>query len=89
VWLVTGLPTAFMYAMSTWALTAMTLPKFRTPAGLVLPADPVPWAGLVLLLLAAVMLVEAVRAIALPQNPPAAGQTLPLPEPSGWAAKTV
>jgi carbon starvation protein len=70
VWAVTGLPTAFMYAMSTWALTAMTLPKFRGPDGLTLPADPVPWAGLVLLALAAVMLVEALRAITRPQVPP-------------------
>jgi len=63
VWVVTGLPTAFMYVMSTWALVRMTLPRFLGEAGLVLPADPVPWAGLVLLALAAVMLVEAVRAV--------------------------
>ena len=69
VWIVTGVPTAFMYAMSTWALVGMTLPKFRSPAGLVLPADPVPWAGVVLLALAAVMLVEAIRVIAQPGGP--------------------
>jgi carbon starvation protein len=69
IWLVTGVPTAFMYAMSTWALFAMTLPKFRTAAGFMLPSDPVPWAGVVLLSLAAVMLVEAIRVIALPQGP--------------------
>ncbi|NBW96293.1 MAG: carbon starvation protein A [Planctomycetia bacterium] len=86
VWLVTGLPTAFMYAMSTWALTAMTLPKFRGATGLVLPADPVPWAGLVLLGLALVMLVEAVRVIALPQRPGGPGRIGGLPEPRGWAA---
>jgi carbon starvation protein len=63
VWLVTGLPTAFMYAMSTWALVTLTLPRFRGPAGWILPADPVPWAGLVLLALAAVMLVEAIRTL--------------------------
>ena len=81
VWLVTGLPTAFMYTMSTWALAAMTLPKFRGPAGFALPADPVPWAGLVLLALAAVMLVEAIRAIAAPPSPPGR-----IPEPAAWAA---
>ena len=65
VWVVTGLPTAFMYVMSTWALATMTLPRFRGPdGGWIAPADPVPWAGLVLLALAAVMLVEAVRAVA-------------------------
>jgi carbon starvation protein len=63
VWLVTGLPTAFMYVMSTWALVTLTLPRFRGPDGWVAPADPVPWAGLVLLVLAAVMLVEAIRAL--------------------------
>jgi len=69
VWFVTGLPTAFMYVMSTWALASMTWPKFSTPGGFVLPIDPVPWAGLVLLSLAAVMLIEAVRVILLPQGP--------------------
>jgi len=63
VWLVTGLPTAFMYVMSTWALFTLTLPRFRTPEGWVAPTDPVPWVGLVLLVLAAVMLVEAIRAL--------------------------
>ena len=47
----------------------MTLPKFRHATGFTLPADPVPWAGLVLLSLAAVMLVEAIRVIAMPQGP--------------------
>ena len=69
VWLVTGVPTVFMYVMSTWALASMTLPKFRNANGFALPADPVPWAGLVLLSLAAVMLVEAIRVLATPQGP--------------------
>jgi len=59
----------FMYVMSTWALASMTLPKFRNATGFALPADPVPWAGLVLLSLAAVMLVEAIRVLATPQGP--------------------
>src|SRR5262245_48218727 len=61
VWLVTGLPTLWMYVMSTWALVLMTLPKFWTSAGWQAPADPVPWIGLVLIVLAALMLVEAIR----------------------------
>jgi carbon starvation protein len=81
VWLVTGLPTVFMYVMSTWALAEMTLPRFLSSAGFALPADPIPWAGLVLLALAAVMLVEAIRALAAPPAPP--GRT---PEPTAWAA---
>ena len=89
VWLVTGLPTAFMYTMSTWALASLTLPRFRTAAGFALPADPVPWAGLVLLALAAVMLVEAIRVIAVPQGPGGPGRIGRLPEPRAWgAAKT-
>ncbi|MFM7109332.1 MAG: carbon starvation protein A, partial [Planctomycetaceae bacterium] len=77
VWAVTGLPTAFMYAMSTWALAAMTVPKFRTADGLAVPRDPVPWAGAVLLTLAAVMLVEAIRAIL-------GDRQLPSPVGRGW-----
>jgi len=69
IWLVTGLPTAFMYSMSTWALATMTLPRFWQAGRIALPADPVPWAGLVLLGLAAVMLVEAIRVLAGPQGP--------------------
>jgi carbon starvation protein len=74
VWVVTGLPTLFMYVMSTWALATMTLPKFqeafRKADEVPLPTDPVAWAGLVLLVLAAVMLVEAVRAIVGDRGPP-------------------
>jgi len=86
VWLVTGLPTAFMYAMSTWALASMTLPRFRSGEGLAFPADPVPWAGVVLLVLAAVMLVEAIRAIAdgagpRPTSPRRAWPTSSVPAP--------
>lgn len=60
VWFVTGLPAVFMYVMSTWALTAMTLPQFRTTEGWKVPSSPVPWVGVVLLFLAAWMLVEAI-----------------------------
>jgi carbon starvation protein len=71
VWLVTGLPTAWMYVMSTWALCLMTLPKFRsTTGGLSMPADPVPWIGLVLIILAALMLLEAIRILLTLGSPP-------------------
>jgi hypothetical protein len=72
VWYVTGLPTLFMYVMSTWALVSLTLPKFRGENGWTIPADPVPWAGVVLLVLAGVMLVEAIRAILCENTPPSA-----------------
>jgi carbon starvation protein len=74
VWFVTGLPTAFMYVMSTWALASMTVPKFHAEGGSwILPRDPVPWIGLVLLGLAALMLVEAIRVLASLGKPPQAG----------------
>jgi carbon starvation protein len=71
VWLVTGVPTVLMYVMSSWALVMMTWPKFFNAAGqFTAPKDPVPWAGVVLIALAALMLIEAVRAIAGGQRPP-------------------
>jgi carbon starvation protein len=72
VWLVTGLPCVFMYVMSSWALVAMTWPKFvdNETGEYLLPTDPVPWIGLVLLALAALMLVEAVIALAGDRRPP-------------------
>ena len=65
VWIVTGLPCVWMYAMSSWALVAMTYPKFVDPTtgGFVTPTDPVPWIGVVLLTLAALMLIEAYIAL--------------------------
>lgn len=72
IWVIAGAPTLVMYVMSTWALAVLTLPQFYdTAAGrLVVPRDPVPWAGIVLISLAALMFVEAVRAILGPQTPP-------------------
>jgi carbon starvation protein len=71
VWFVAGLPTAFMYVMSIWALVMMVRPKFFNAAGeFSMPTDPVPWAGVLLVALAALMLVEAVRAIAGGTSPP-------------------
>jgi carbon starvation protein len=74
VWLITGVPTLVMYTMSTWALVLMTWPKFfsATTGALTLPADPVPWVGVVLIVLAALMLIEAVRAIVGTKSPPTA-----------------
>jgi len=55
-WFVTGLPTVWMYVMSTWALVSMINTKFAAPRGL---SDPVPWVGLILVGLAFLMLIEA------------------------------
>jgi carbon starvation protein len=87
VWLVTGLPTGVMYAMSTWALATMTLPKFLTSEGFTMPRDPVPWVGIVLLSLAVVMLVEAIRSITIRQEPPAG--TLSDGTAEGWASAPI
>ncbi|MEX0641373.1 MAG: carbon starvation CstA family protein [Pirellulales bacterium] len=70
IWLITGIPTVLMYVMSIWALGKMTLPKFYSGGHFAAPGDPVPWVGLLLIALAALMLVEAVRAILGPQSPP-------------------
>jgi hypothetical protein len=49
----------------------MVRPKFFNAAGqFSMPTDPVPWAGVLLVALAALMLVEAVRAIAGGASPP-------------------
>jgi carbon starvation protein len=72
VWLVTGVPTVVMYTMSSWALVKMTWPRFFDSASgrFTAPSDPVPWAGVVLISLAGLMLVEAVRAILGTRTPP-------------------
>lgn len=72
VWFVTGIPTVVMYTMSTWALGIMTVPKFynSTSGEFSAPADPVPWAGVVLIALAGVMLIEAIRAVITSPAPP-------------------
>ncbi len=59
VWPVIGLPMVLMYVMSVWALLSMIRQKFGQGAF----ADPVPWVAVVLVGLAGLMLVEAVRAL--------------------------
>lgn len=77
VWFVTGLPCLYMYVMSSWALVSLTFPKFFNQDGkLIAPTDAVPWVGLVLLCLAAMMLVEAVIALRGDRRPPQPGLAL-------------
>jgi carbon starvation protein len=71
VWVVTGVPTAFMYVMSTWALVRLTWPGFVNDGAFRLPADPVAWAGVTLLAMSVVMLAEAIRIILSLRTPPA------------------
>jgi hypothetical protein len=61
-----------MYVMSTWALCLMTLPKFVSGGKVLVPSDPVPWIGLVLIVLAAMMLIEAIRILFALGTPPTA-----------------
>jgi len=62
---VTGLPCAWMYVMSVWALLRFMQAGFLPAGGaLRLPADPVPWVALILVALAAVLFVEALRVLA-------------------------
>jgi len=55
VWFVTGVPAAFMYAMSMWALV-----RFVAEGS---PTSPVTWVAVVLVALAALLLVEATAVI--------------------------
>jgi carbon starvation protein len=71
VWIVTGIPTVWMYVMSTWGLWRLTMPGFRTAdGGWKLATDAVPWAGVMLLVLAALMLLEAMRILLSLRQPP-------------------
>jgi carbon starvation protein len=70
VWLVIGLPTLFMYVMSTWAIISVTIPKFAGTTGWKFTTDPTPWIGLVLIALALLMLIEAGLVLAQLGRPP-------------------
>ena len=72
VWLVTGVPAALMYTMSTWALVSIIQSKFAAGA----TYDPVPWVGIVLIGLAILMLAEAAWVIAGPKQKAAGGEAL-------------
>jgi carbon starvation protein len=76
VWPVVGLPAVWMYAMSTWALVNMTRADLWKEGKLVdFLANPVPYIGIVLLALAAVMLIEAIRVLL--AGSPSSGETVP------------
>lgn len=72
VWLVTGLPTVWMYVMSVWALISMVIRAFKGGSYL----NPVPWVALVLVGLAVLMLLEALRVFTRTRSAP------PQPEPA-------
>jgi carbon starvation protein len=64
VWIVTGIPTVWMYVMSIWALATMVYSRLKIAVEGGFRFDPVPWVGIVLILLAVLMLVEAIAIIA-------------------------
>lgn len=79
VWFVAGVPTVFMYCMSGWALLRYARAGFFTEdwhyKGL--PGEAVPWAAVVLVGLAALLLIEAIRVFLGAARPPVG----PEPEP--------
>lgn len=72
VWYVAGVPTVFMYCMSGWALLEFVRKGFFTTEWEYkgLPNEPVAWAALVLVALAALLLIEAVRVFFSHRHPP-------------------
>ncbi|MFN0126282.1 MAG: carbon starvation protein A [Verrucomicrobiales bacterium] len=79
VWWVTGLPTVWMYVMSMWALLVTIKSRFVDATGFHLTRDPVPWVALVLVGLAVLMLVEAIR-VFFGTPPPRETETVPVIE---------
>ncbi len=68
VWFVTGIPTVVMYVMSTWALVQIIGAKLQGDRYWYY--DVVTWVAVVLVALAALMLVEAVRVLWNLRTPP-------------------
>jgi carbon starvation protein len=85
VWIVTGIPTVWMYVMSTWALSGMVYAALRASFDPVrgFKFDPVPWIGLVLIGLAAFMLIEAVIIIFFSGRGPRSDRQLGVPAAAG------
>ncbi len=59
VFFVTGIPAVFMYVMSSWALWTIVQQQFAKAGS----GDPVAWIAVVLLVLAALMLIEGIAAL--------------------------
>jgi len=79
VWLVTGLPTVWMYGMSVWALGLTLQREAADPTKPAWTLNPVVWIGGVLLVLAGLMAIAAIAAFfkapgaPTPEPAPAAG----------------
>ncbi|MBI4559531.1 MAG: carbon starvation protein A, partial [Candidatus Hydrogenedentes bacterium] len=81
VWFVAGIPTVFMYCMSGWALLRYVRYGFFSAEWQYkgLPGEAVPWAALVLVALAALLFLEAVRVFLGGTRPPVQRQPEPVP----------
>lgn len=79
VFWVVGVPAALMYVMSMWALLLFVRNGFLTPEWRFkgIPGDPVPWAALVLVALAILVLVEAGRSFFSTPDEPSISQSAP------------
>jgi carbon starvation protein len=75
VWIVTGLPTVWMYGISVWALVKMVSGAVRS-GGM---GHPVPWVGSVLVGLAFLMLVEAFIAFGKGRGEAQLAEPVPVP----------
>lgn len=63
VWPIAGIPTLIMYIMSGWALLQYVSRGFVSAAGFALPSNFVPWVALLLIVLAVMLLWEAVKVL--------------------------
>jgi len=85
VWFVTGLPTVLMYVMSMWALLRIIWMNWihrGVDAAKVNPA--VMWVAALLVILAVLVLIEAIRTFLRPGSPPSRGveRVTPAPQPA-------
>lgn len=65
VFVVTGIPAVFMYTMSAWALASIIQVQFSSGKY----ADPVAWIAVTLMVLAVLMLIEAILALVRTDRP--------------------
>lgn len=79
VWFVTGVPALVMYVISVAELVRMIAVSFRSRG---ITADPVPWVALLLIALAALIAIEAVKVLASRDTPPASRDPALAPVPA-------
>ena len=79
VWFVTGIPTVLMYIMSSWALIRFVSTGFYPHGYFTFPSHPVPWVALILIGLAVMLLIEAIRIIARVRPPTPKTEPTPVP----------